>query len=114
VILPQEGRLLAMVDLAALNASQGLDAHFMSARLEDDKLALLEELRRTFSTSKPLIGSSFSITPICRAPRPVGAMVCYINGESAKKMYRKFHLDEADAGDDYHSMKEITFRRYPG
>ena len=27
-------------------------------------------------------------------------------------MYRKFHLDEADAGDDYHSMKEITYRRY--
>jgi excinuclease ABC subunit C len=39
-------------------------------------------------------------------------MVCYINGEPAKKMYRKFHLDEADAGDDYHSMKEITYRRY--
>jgi excinuclease ABC subunit C len=43
---------------------------------------------------------------------PVGAMVCYINGEPAKGMYRKFHLDEEDAGDDYHSMKEITYRRY--
>ena len=39
-------------------------------------------------------------------------MVCYINGEPAKAMYRKFHLDEADAGDDFHSMKEITYRRY--
>jgi excinuclease ABC subunit C len=27
-------------------------------------------------------------------------------------MYRKFNLKEEDAGDDYHSMKEVTYRRY--
>jgi excinuclease UvrABC nuclease subunit len=99
-------------DLAALNARQGLDAHFMSARLEDDNAGLFGRTGESFSRSKPLIGSNFSITPTFKAPRPVGAMVCYINGEPAKGMYRKFHLDEKDAGDDYHSMKEITYRRY--
>ena len=27
-------------------------------------------------------------------------------------MYRKFHLSEKDAGDDYHSMEEVVYRRY--
>lgn len=111
VILPQEGRLLAMVDLAALNARQGLDAHFTSARLEDDKLALLESLGALLNIKTPYRIELFDNSHL-QGSSPVGAMVCYINGESAKKMYRKFHLDEADAGDDFHSMKEITFRRY--
>jgi excinuclease ABC subunit C len=111
VVLPQEGRLLAMVDLAALNARQGLDAHFSSARLEDDKLALLEELGTLLNIKTPYRIELFDNSHL-QGSSPVGAMVCYINGESAKKMYRKFHLDEKDAGDDFHSMKEITFRRY--
>ncbi|MBQ4255096.1 MAG: excinuclease ABC subunit C, partial [Bacilli bacterium] len=39
-------------------------------------------------------------------------MVCYINGEPAKKMYRRYHLEKKDAGDDYHSMVEVVSRRY--
>ena len=39
-------------------------------------------------------------------------MVCYLNGSPCKKMYRKFHLEEEDAGDDYASMREVVFRRY--
>jgi excinuclease ABC subunit C len=111
IITPKEGRLLEQVDLAALNARQGLDAHFMSARLEDDNLALLEELGRLLGIPTPFRIELFDNSHL-QGSSPVGAMVCYINGEPAKAMYRKFHLDEADAGDDYHSMKEITYRRY--
>ena len=53
VISPKEGRLLEQIDLAALNARQGLDAHFMSARLEDDNLALLEELGKLLGLPTP-------------------------------------------------------------
>jgi excinuclease ABC subunit C len=35
-----------------------------------------------------------------------------VNGAPAKGLYRKFHLEEADAGDDVRSMEEITYRRY--
>jgi excinuclease ABC subunit C len=111
VLTPKEGRLLEQIDLAALNARQGLDAHFMSARLDDDKLALLEELGRLLSIKTPYRIELFDNSHL-QGSSPVGAMVCYINGERAKDMYRKFHLDEKDAGDDYHSMKEVTYRRY--
>jgi excinuclease ABC subunit C len=111
VISPKEGRLLEQIDLSALNARQGLDAHFMSARLEDDNAALLEQLGQLLGIETPYRIELFDNSHL-QGSSPVGAMVCYINGEPAKAMYRKFHLDEEDAGDDYHSMKEITYRRY--
>src|SRR5574344_972730 len=111
VISPKEGRLLEQIDLAALNARQGLDAHFMSARLEDDNAALLDQLGKLLEIETPYRIELFDNSHL-QGSSPVGAMVCYINGEPAKGMYRKFHLDEQDAGDDFHSMKEITYRRY--
>ena len=39
-------------------------------------------------------------------------MVCYLNGEPAKKMYRKYRLSADVSGDDYHSMVEVISRRY--
>ena len=111
VVYPQEGRLVDMLSMASLNANQGLDAHFMSARLEDDNLALLDELGSILGIKTPLRIELFDNSHL-QGSSPVGAMVCYINGEPCKKMYRKYHLDEKDAGDDYHSMKEVVYRRY--
>ncbi len=111
VVYPKEGRLLEMVHLAELNASQGLDAHFLSAKLEDDQLALLEELSALLHTPLPLRIELFDNSHL-QGSSPVSAMVCYINGMPCKKMYRKYHLLEEDAGDDYHSMVEVVTRRY--
>jgi excinuclease ABC subunit C len=111
VISPKEGRLLEQIDLAALNARQGLDQHFMSARLNDDNLALLDELASLLKIKTPYRIELFDNSHL-QGSEAVGAMVCYINGEPAKKMYRKFHLSSEDAGDDYHSMIEVVTRRY--
>jgi excinuclease ABC subunit C len=92
-LFPHEGRLVDLVNLAELNARQGLDAHFLSARLEDDNLALLEELGKLLGIETPYRIELFDNSHL-QGSSPVGAMVCYINGEPAKKMYRKFHLDE--------------------
>ncbi len=111
IIHPKEGRLLEQIDLATLNARQGLDSHFMSARLEDDKIELLENLGHLLNIKTPYRIELFDNSHL-EGSNAVGAMVCYINGSPCKKMYRKFHLSEEDAGDDYHSMKEVTYRRY--
>ncbi|MBP5217185.1 MAG: hypothetical protein J6038_05065 [Bacilli bacterium] len=68
-------------------------------------------VRRNPFASYPISGRAFDNSHL-QGSSPVGAMVCYINGSPAKNMYRKFHLREEDAGDDYHSMKEVTYRRY--
>lgn len=111
VVVPKEGRLSDMVAMADLNARQSLDAHFMTARLEDDSLALLESLGEILHIPTPFRIELFDNSHL-QGSSPVGAMVCYINGAPAKKMYRKFHLREEDAGDDYHSMVEVISRRY--
>ncbi|MCR5491407.1 MAG: excinuclease ABC subunit UvrC [Bacilli bacterium] len=111
LVVPKEGRLMDAIHLAELNARQGLDAHFMSARLDDDNNALLEQLGELLHIKTPYRIELFDNSHL-QGSSPVGAMVCYINGEPAKKMYRKFHLSEENAGDDYHSMKEVVSRRY--
>src|SRR5574344_2431215 len=39
-------------------------------------------------------------------------MVCFINGEPNKKMYRKFNIESQNKKDDLSSMREVIFRRY--
>lgn len=111
IISPKEGRLMEQVNIAALNAKEGLDRHFVSARLEDDNNALLEELGSLLGIKTPYRIELFDNSHM-QGSNPVGAMVCYINGEPIKQMYRKFHLEKENAGDDYHSMIEVVTRRY--
>ncbi len=112
VVLPKEGRLLDALNLAELNARQGLDTHFYSARLEEDKLALLEQLQAILGLDNPPLYIELFDNSHLQGSSPVGAMVCYLNGVPCKKMYRKFHLREDNGGDDYHSMVEVVSRRY--
>lgn len=111
IVMPKEGRLLEQIDLASLNAKEGLDRHFISARLNDDNAALLDELGNLLGIKTPYRIELFDNSHL-QGSNPVGAMVCYINGEPIKGMYRKYHLEKEDAGDDYHSMVEVVTRRY--
>ena len=105
------GKLLDSINIAQLNAKQGLDEHFMSARLEDDKLLLLEELGRILSIPTPYSIELFDNSHL-QGSSPVGAMVNFINGEPSKKNYRRFHIEHSEKSDDFASMKEIVARRY--
>ena len=111
IIHPKEGRLLEQIDLASMNAKNELDAHFMSARLEDDKLDLLVELGNLLHIKTPYRIELFDNSHL-EGSNAVGAVVVFINGNQVKKMYRKYHLSNENAGDDYHSMKEVVSRRY--
>lgn len=111
VIIPSKGKSMDIISIAELNAKQGLDAHFASAKLEDDKNQMLEELGKLLSIKTPYRIELFDNSHL-QGSSPVGAMVCFINGEPSKKMYRKYHLSDEHAGDDYHSMVEIVGRRY--
>jgi len=105
------GKLFDLVNIAQKNAQQGLDDHFMTARLEDDKLLLLESLGSVLSMKAPLHIELFDNSHL-QGSNPVGAMVVFINGEPVKKMYRKFHIEHDEKRDDFASMKEVVYRRY--
>lgn len=106
-----KGKLLESVDIASLNARQELDSHFMSARLTDDNLSLLNELCNLIKINTPYHIELFDNSHI-QGDSAVGAMVAFINGEPNKNMYRKYNLSDENKQDDYHSMQEIIKRRY--
>lgn len=111
VILPTRGKKLELITLAKTNAAHSLDEHFLTARLEDNQDALLQELGQQLKIKTPYFIVLFDNAHL-QGSSPVGAMVAFINGEPVKKLYRKFHLDQQNAGNDVGAMKEIITRRF--
>ena len=111
VVSVTKGKLNDLVLTAIDNANNALDEYFLSARLDDDKLALLEELGNLISISTPYHIELFDNSHISGSS-PVGAMVAFINGEPCKNLYRKFNIEHAEARDDLASMREVTYRHY--
>lgn len=105
------GKLFEAVEMANMNAKANLDMHFMSARLNDDNNALLEELGELLKIPTPYRIELFDNSHV-QGDSPVGAVVVYINGEPAKKLYRKFNINHFESRDDYASMNEVMTRRY--
>ena len=110
-LVPRQGNKLNLITMASKNAQKGLDEHFMTARLQDDKAALLDQLGELLNMQTPYHIELFDNSNL-QGSNAVGAMVAYINGEAVKKMYRKFHIEQEGKNDDYGSMKEIIHRRY--
>ena len=106
-----KGKLHDLVSTAKQNANNALDEYFLSARLDDDKLALLEELGNIINIKTPLRIELFDNSHL-QGSSPVGAVVVFINGEPAKRLYRKYHIEHDEARDDLKSMEEIVYRRY--
>ena len=111
IVTASKGRLQELVINAKENADNALDQYFLSARLDDNKLEMLEEIGRTLNIPTPLHIELFDNSHI-QGSSPVGAMVAFINGEPAKKLYRKFLIEHEEARDDIMSMKEVMYRHY--
>ena len=111
VLNPTKGKLYDLISIAQINAKEGLDEHFMSARLEDDKLEILESLGNLLKIKTPFRIELFDNSHL-QGTNAIGAMVCFINGEPNKKMYRKFNIESQNKKDDLSSMREVIFRRY--
>lgn len=106
-----KGPIFDLIVTASKNASDALDQYFLSAKLDSEKLEMLEELGEVLSIPTPLHIELFDNSHI-QGAFPVGVMVAFINGEASKKLYRKFRIEHSEARDDLMSMKEIIYRHY--
>ena len=106
-----KGKIHDLILTAKQNANNALDEYFLSSKLDSDKLALLEELGTIISINTPYRIELFDNSHL-QGSSPVGAAVVFINGEPAKKLYRKYHIEHDEARDDLKSMEEIVYRRY--
>jgi excinuclease ABC subunit C len=111
VVSPARGALFDLASMAMKNAIQGLDDHFMTARLDDDKQSMLQNLGTVLGIPTPWRIELFDNSHL-QGSSPVGAMVAFINGEPVKKMYRKFHIEQDERRNDLASMAEVVMRRY--
>ena len=111
VISPTRGIKKDLLLIAYENAKNGLDEHFLTARLEDDNLSLLTELGNLLNIKAPLHIELFDNSHL-QGSYPIGAMVVFINGVKVPSEYRKFNILESLGNDDLKSMEEVTRRRY--
>ncbi len=111
VLFPTKGKLHDVISVVEINAKEALDAHFLTARLDDDKFALLEKLGKILNIKTPIRIELFDNSHL-QGTNAIGAMVVFINGEPYKKMYRKFNIESINKKDDLSSMKESLTRRY--
>lgn len=111
VNFPTKGKLHDVISMVEINAKEALDAHFLTARLSDDKFTLLERLGKILNIKTPLRIELFDNSHL-QGTNAIGAMVVFINGEPAKKMYRKFNIESYNKKDDLSSMQETLMRRY--
>ena len=106
-----KGKVHELIINAKENADNALDEYFLSARLDSNKLEMLEELGQIIDIPTPLHIELFDNSHI-QGAFPVGAMVAFINGEPAKKLYRRFLINHEESRDDLASMKEVVYRHY--
>ena len=111
VLVPSRGVKKDLLLIAYENAKNGLDEHFLTARLEDDSLSLLNELGDLLKIPTPLHIELFDNSHL-QGSFPIGAMVVFINGVKAPSEYRKFNIQESSGKDDLKSMEEVIRRRY--
>lgn len=111
VIVPSRGRKKDLLLIALENAKNGIDEHFLSARLEDDALELLERLGDILGIPAPLHIELFDNSHF-QGSEPIGAMVAFINGVKTPSMYRKYNITASSGKDDLKSMYEVIYRRY--
>jgi excinuclease ABC subunit C len=111
LVFAEKGKLFNLMTSVQENAVQTLDDHFLTARLDDDKITLLSALGKSLSVATPYHIEMFDNSHL-QGSAPVGAMVAFINGEPVKKMYRQFHLPEAFKQDDPAAMGYLLTRRY--
>lgn len=111
VIVPTRGIKKDLLMMALDNAKAGLDQHFMTARLEDNILDLLEDLQHKLNMDKPPLEIELFDNAHTQGQDAVGGMVTYINGKKAPELYRRFNIHQPNKADDMASMKEVIFRR---
>lgn len=110
-IVPKKGIKKKIVDMAYSNAKISLEEEF-ELIIRDDK--------RTFGANEEL-GKLINIPNLRRIETfdnahlfgtfTVSGMVVFTNGKPDKKEYRKYKITTGSK-DDYHTMKEVIYRRY--
>lgn len=109
---PSRGAKKKLLDMAFENAELYLQNHIdLYLRQEQKAASALDELARLSKVEGVKRIEAFDNSHTM-GTNQVSAMVVFLNGQPAKKEYRKYKAKEATPGDDLGQMKETLYRRY--
>ncbi|MBM3180831.1 MAG: excinuclease ABC subunit UvrC [Chloroflexi bacterium] len=115
LVVPKEGQPHELVQMAAENASETLQA--LRAQWQADahkQEQALGELQFALKLSAPPNRIECYDVSHTQGMATVGAMIVFQQGVPARNLYRKFNIDSASIGspDDFASMEEMLTRRF--
>ena len=113
--VPKEGQPHDLVQMAAENASETLQALRTQWQADAHKQEqALGELQSALKLSAPPNRIECYDVSHTQGVATVGAMIVFEQGVSARKLYRKFNIDSTSIGspDDFASMEEMLTRRF--
>ncbi|PXW90061.1 excinuclease ABC subunit C [Streptohalobacillus salinus] len=112
VTIPYRGRKKELLDLAGKNAEIALEEKFkLIEQNEARTIKAVEKLGEVLNIDTPHRIEAFDNSNI-QGRDPVSAMVAFIDGQPAKKEYRKYKIRDVKGPDDYETMREVVRRRY--
>lgn len=111
IITPSRGNNLVLLQMAAQNAISAMEEKHLNSRQDLQVLTVLDELGKRLNIKTPyhieLIDNSHY-----QGDAAVSAVVVFINGLPAKRLYRKYKINNEETWDDAASMYEVIYRRY--
>jgi len=115
MLVPAEGQPQELVQMAAENAAETLNALRAQWQADTHKQEMsLAELQTALALPNPLNRMECYDVSHTQGVATVGAMVVFEQGVPAKRLYRKFNIDSTSIGnpDDFASMEEMLTRRF--
>jgi len=115
IVVPREGQPHELVQMAAENATETLQALRTQWQADTHKQEqALAQLQSALQLPAPPNRIECYDVSHTQGVATVGAMVVFEQGVPAKRMYRKFNIDSTSIGapDDFASMEEMLTRRF--
>ena len=109
-IVPLKGKKKELLDMAISNAKITLDNNEETINREIERTSGANDELEELLNMKIHRIESFDNSNLF-GNYAVSGMVVYKDGVPSKKDYRKYKVS-VDVNDDYHTMKEVTYRRY--
>jgi excinuclease ABC subunit C len=113
IIIPQEGKLRELIQMAAENASDTLSALKAQWQMEKHRQTqALSEIQAALNLPEPPNRIECYDISNTQGTYAVGSMVVFEQGVPRKNYYRRFNIRSVNGPDDFASMEEVLTRRF--
>lgn len=112
-VKPLKGDKHKLLELANINAKEALIQKTELVRREMDRtINSVDKLGELLNIPSPYVIEAFDNSNLFGTDA-VSSMIVFVNGRPSKKDYRKYKIKTMnDKASDYHTMKEVMYRRY--